>query len=66
MHYAGAGANEQAIGAVLGLSATAYYQQLNALLDRQAALAHSPLLVNRLRRQRQARQRTLSVRHLAP
>jgi len=39
----------------LGLSATAYYQRLNALLDRAAALAVYPVVVNRLRRIRARR-----------
>ncbi|RAJ39755.1 uncharacterized protein DUF3263 [Kitasatospora sp. SolWspMP-SS2h] len=50
-----AGAKEQAIRQELGISATRYYQLLNALLDRTEALAHDPVLVNRLRRVRQAR-----------
>jgi hypothetical protein len=41
----------------LGLSATAYHQRLNALLDRAEALAEYPVLVNRLRRIRDRRQR---------
>lgn len=39
----------------LGLSATAYYQRLNALLDREEALAAYPALVSRLRRIRSRR-----------
>ncbi|MER6401340.1 MULTISPECIES: DUF3263 domain-containing protein [unclassified Kitasatospora] len=50
-----AGAKERAIREELGLSSTRYYQLLNALLDRPAALAHAPVLVNRLRRVREAR-----------
>lgn len=52
-----AGAKEQAIRERLGMSATRYYQLLNAALDKPAALAHDPLLVKRLRRLRSARQR---------
>jgi len=52
-----AGAKEQAIRDEFDLSATRYYQILNALLDDPAALAHSPALVGRLRRVREARQR---------
>ena len=44
------GTKAQAIRAAFDLSVTGYYQQLNALLDTQAALAHNPVLVNRLRR----------------
>ncbi|MFD5438291.1 DUF3263 domain-containing protein [Kitasatospora sp. NPDC127067] len=50
-----AGAKERAIREELGLSSTRYYQVLNSLLDREAALAHAPVLVNRLRRVREAR-----------
>ncbi|MGW3077111.1 MULTISPECIES: DUF3263 domain-containing protein [unclassified Kitasatospora] len=50
-----AGAKERAIREELGLSPTRYYQVLNALLDREEALAHAPVLVNRLRRVREAR-----------
>ncbi|MGC5019942.1 DUF3263 domain-containing protein [Micromonospora sp. DT47] len=52
-----AGAKEQAIRDTFGLSATRYYQLLNALLDRPAALAAEPLLVGRLRRLRSSRTR---------
>jgi hypothetical protein len=41
----------------LGLSATEYYQRLNALLERAEALAAYPVLVNRLRRLRDGRTR---------
>jgi uncharacterized protein DUF3263 len=50
-----AGAKEQAIRERFGVSATRYYQILNALLDEPAALAHDPVLVQRLRRLRQHR-----------
>ncbi len=46
------------------LSATRYYQVLNALIDREAALAYDPLLVKRLRRMRATRRRTRSARRL--
>ncbi|MFI9641636.1 DUF3263 domain-containing protein [Micromonospora sp. NPDC051925] len=52
-----AGAKEQAIRDTFGLSATRYYQLLNGLLDRPAALAAEPLLVGRLRRLRSSRTR---------
>ncbi|MFJ8580522.1 DUF3263 domain-containing protein [Micromonospora sp. NPDC093277] len=52
-----AGAKEQAIRDTFGLSATRYYQLLNALLDHPAALAAEPVLVGRLRRLRSARTR---------
>jgi hypothetical protein len=60
--FVGAGAKEAAIRARFGFGATKYYQQLNALLDTQAALAYDPVLVNRLRRLRQGRQRSRTAR----
>ena len=59
-----AGAKEQAIRELFDMSATRYYQVLNALIDREAALAFDPLLVKRLRRLRSARQRARSARRL--
>lgn len=59
-----AGAKEQAIRDEFDLSATRYYQVLNALIDREDALAHDPLLVKRLRRMRHSRQRARSARRL--
>jgi hypothetical protein len=59
-----AGAKEQAVREKFDMSATRYYQVLNALLDSEAALAHDPLLVKRLRRLRMARQRARSARRL--
>ncbi|SCG75412.1 DUF3263 domain-containing protein [Micromonospora humi] len=53
-----AGAKEQAIRDTFGLSATRYYQLLNALLDHPAALAAEPLLIGRLRRLRSSRARS--------
>ena len=59
-----AGAKEQAIRELFDMSATRYYQVLNALIDRPEALAHDPMLVKRLRRLRSARQRARSARRL--
>ena len=56
------GAKETAIRDRFGMPPTRYYQALNALIDQQAALAADPLLVQRLRRLRTARQRTRSSR----
>ncbi|MFL0460317.1 DUF3263 domain-containing protein [Kytococcus sedentarius] len=53
-----AGAKEQEIRELFGLTTTQYYQRLNRLLDTEAALAVDPLLVKRLRRQRDARHTT--------
>jgi len=54
------GAKETAIRDRFGVTPTRYYQVLNALVDRPDALASDPLLVQRLRRLRLARQRTRS------
>ena len=59
-----AGAKEQAVRELFGMSATRYYQVLNALIDRPEAVAHDPMLVKRLRRLRQTRQRARSARRL--
>lgn len=59
-----AGAKEQAIRELFDMSATRYYQVLNALIDSPAALAHDPMLVKRLRRMRSTRQRARSARRL--
>ena len=59
-----AGAKEQAIREKFAMSATRYYQVLNALIDRPEALATDPMLVKRLRRLRSARQRARSARRL--
>ena len=55
-----AGAKEQAIVEVLGMSATRYYQLLNELIDSPEALKFDPALVTRLRAQRARRQRIRS------
>lgn len=52
-----AGAKEDAVRDLFGMTATQYYQVLNALIDTPGALAHDPMLVKRLRRMRAARQR---------
>ena len=52
-----AGAKEQAIRDRFELSATRYYQLLNALLDEPAALEYDPVTVARLRRLRAPRRR---------
>lgn len=60
-----AGAKETAIRAAFDCSATRYFQMLNALIDRPAALAYRPLLVKRLHRLRSDRRRQRSARRLA-
>ena len=59
-----AGAKEQAIRELFDMTATRYYQVLNALIDDPAALAHDPMLVKRLRRMRSSRQRARTARRL--
>lgn len=59
-----AGAKEQAVRDLFGVSATRYYQLINALIDRPEALAADPMLVKRLRRLRSSRQRVRSARRL--
>ena len=59
-----AGAKEEAIKELFGLSATRYYQVLNGLVDRPEALAADPMLVKRLRRLRASRQKARAARRL--
>lgn len=58
------GSKEQSIRELFSMSATRYYQELNALIDAPAALAHDPLLVKRLRRMRSSRQKARAARRL--
>ncbi|MBD8079079.1 DUF3263 domain-containing protein [Cellulosimicrobium arenosum] len=59
-----AGAKEQAVRDLFDMSATRYYQVLNALIDSPEALAQDPMLVKRLRRLRSTRQRARTARRL--
>jgi len=59
-----AGAKEEAIRELFDISATRYYQVLNALVDTPAALAADPMLVKRLRRLRATRQKQRAARRL--
>jgi hypothetical protein len=59
-----AGAKEQAIKELFDMSATRYYQVLNALIDNPSALETDPMLIKRLRRLRASRQRQRSARRL--
>ena len=59
-----AGAKEDAIKELCSMSATRYYQVLNALVDRPEALAADPMLVKRLRRLRASRQKARAARRL--
>lgn len=56
------GAKDQAILDSFGMSATRYYQLLNALLDRPEAQEFEPALVKRLRRLRAGKQSARSGR----
>lgn len=51
-------AKEEAIRVELGLAPARYYQLLGRLIDTEAALAHDPMLVLRLRRIRDQRRRS--------
>lgn len=59
-----AGIKEAEIRERFDLSAPRYYQLLNDLIDTPEALAHDPLLVKRLRRQRATRQKERSAKRL--
>ncbi len=50
-----AGAKESSIKELFGLTSPVYYQLLNNLIDREAALLAQPMLVKRLRRLRESR-----------
>src|ERR1700674_4991792 len=59
-----AGVKEDAIKELFSMSATRYYQVLNALVDRPEAMAADPMLVKRLRRLRASRQKARAARRL--
>ncbi|MEU7765855.1 DUF3263 domain-containing protein [Nocardia sp. NPDC049190] len=59
-----AGAKEEAIRELFGMSPTRYYQVLNTVVDRPEALAVDPMLVKRLRRLRASRQKARAARRL--
>ena len=58
------GSKETEIRERFDISPTRYYQLLNSLIDSDVALAHDPLLVKRLRRQRATRQKERTARRL--
>lgn len=60
-----AGAKEQAVRERFDISSTIYYQRLNAIIGKPAALAYDPLLVKRLLRLRDARAEQRSQARLA-
>jgi hypothetical protein len=49
------GAKEDAISTQFHISSARYYQMLNAIIDAPAAIKHDPMLVARLRRNRDNR-----------
>ena len=59
-----AGAKEQAVCELFGMSSTRYYQLLNALIDKPEALAEDAMLITRLRRLRATRQRARAAKRL--
>lgn len=60
-----AATKDAAIRAVLGEEPPSYYRRLGRLIDDPAALAHAPVLIRRLRRQRATRLDSRSGRRLA-
>jgi hypothetical protein len=58
------GAKESAIKEHFDLTPARYYQLLNDLIDRPAAMTFDPMLVKRLRRMRESRQKARSARRL--
>ena len=59
-----AGVKESSIKELFNLTPPAYYQLLNNLIDRDAALIADPILVKRLRRLRDQRTSSRSSRKL--
>ena len=59
-----AGAKEQAIRELFGVSSTRYYQLLNALIDKPEAFAEDAMLIKRLRHLRATRQRARAAKRL--
>lgn len=57
-----AGAKEESIREVFGLSAARYYQLLNVVIDSPDAVRHDPMLVGRLHRAREERTRARAAR----
>lgn len=63
--YTYGGAKDHAIRERFDLSAGAYFQRLAVLLDDPRAYAHDPILIKRLRRIRDSRQRSRSDARIA-
>ncbi|GAA1216777.1 DUF3263 domain-containing protein [Rhodoglobus aureus] len=60
------GAKEEAISSQFHVSSARYYQMLNAVIDAPAAVKYDPMLVSRLRRNRENRMRNRTVRTANP
>ena len=58
------GSKERVVKDRFGVSATRYYQILNALIDSDEAASFDPMLVKRLQRMREARKRQRAQRRL--
>lgn len=58
------GAKERAVRELFDMSPSRYYQLLNRLLDNPDAARMDPMLVKRLRRARESRQRARNARRL--
>jgi hypothetical protein len=58
------GSKERAVRERFEMSATRYYQMLNTLIDLPAAYDEDPMLIRRLRRRREARQRRRAAERL--
>lgn len=56
-HFHAESQREDAVWRAFELNMTQFHQQVNALLDSEAALAYKPLVIGRLRRIRDARSR---------
>lgn len=63
--YTYGGAKDHAIRERFDLSAAAYFQVLNSLLENPAAYAADPILIKRLRRIRDSRQRDRAQARIA-
>jgi Protein of unknown function (DUF3263) len=62
--WRGSARKERAVRARFGLSPARYYQLLNRLIDRPEAFEYDPMLVQRLRRLREARRNKRFARRL--
>lgn len=58
------GAKDSAIADLFSETATRYYQRLSVLVDRPESMEYSPMTVARLRRLRDSRARSRSVRRV--